>query len=84
MPMFLCEALRLDPLLKLEIFDPMPKINFDQGNVVVLDEAHNLINAINDAHSPGITLKQVCAIHLDQHQKSILACTKMSPNMQMQ
>ena len=30
-----------------------------QGNVVVLDEAHNLINAINDAHSPRVTLKQV-------------------------
>ena len=67
MSMFLREALRVDLLLKFEISNPMPKINRDQGNVVVLDEARNLINAINDAHSPGITLNQVCAIHLDQH-----------------
>lgn len=32
-----------------------------KGNIVVVDEAHNLVDAINEMHSTQLTLRQVRA-----------------------
>jgi Rad3-related DNA helicase len=33
-----------------------------QGNIVVVDEAHNLVDAINEMYSTQLTLRQVLAV----------------------
>ena len=33
-----------------------------QGNIVIIDEAHNLLETINNVHSSEITGSQVCSL----------------------
>ena len=35
-----------------------------RGSIVIIDEAHNLVGALNSAHSASINLQQLCRLHM--------------------
>ena len=52
-----------------------------EGNVVVVDEAHNLVDAVNNVHSATISAQQLATAHsaLDNYYQRF--CSLLAPGM---